>query len=179
MSLLGSCWCALVSCYGCFLNPWSQRSMLLIFTLLCLLHSFIVLMCFPEPLYIAFTDTCEMLMHVELFLFSFFSDRSPTKLSYFSEHHSFVSQAFWDDSEYWVICIACKQCPNAGIIWLWVNQTDFLTRAVTVSDFYHRRWWGVVYIYIYIILKLNRLLTNVRVYFSTSVSEHSACKTLK
>ncbi len=82
-------------------------------------------------------------------------------------------------SEYWVICIACKQCPNAGIIWLWVNQTDFLTRAVTVSDFYHRWWCGVVYIYIYIILKLNHLLTNVRVYFSTSVSEHSACKTLK
>lgn len=55
---------------------------------------FKVLMCFLEPLYIAFTDKCEMLIHAELFLFSFFSDRSPTKVSYFSEHHSFVSQAF-------------------------------------------------------------------------------------
>ncbi len=40
---------------------------------------------------LAFT---EMLIHAELFLFFFFSDRSPTKLSDFSEHHSFVSQAF-------------------------------------------------------------------------------------
>lgn len=40
-------------------------------------------------------------------------------------------------SEYWVICIACKQCPNAGIIWLWVNQTDFLTDVMLTVPVSH------------------------------------------